>query len=644
MSSKKPENNQEPSFFPKRGLIFAFLMFITVGLLLMLDSPMVTGHKIVTYSELKTHIQAGDVKDVLIQDQVIIATPVDSYTGKTEGKTDEGKADANEAEADFKAWRSSLVKDDESLIPLLEANGVKYDARYSSGCASETAFWFLPLLLLLLLWPWIMRRMSGPDGANPAANFGKTNAKLNLEKVTGVTFSDVAGCDEAKEELGEIVHFLAEPDKYTRLGGKVPKGVLLVGPPGTGKTLLARAVAGEAGVPFFNLSGSDFVEMFVGVGAARVRDLFAQATKHAPCIIFVDELDAIGKSRGNAIQSNEEREQTLNALLVEMDGFDSNTNVIILAATNRPEVLDPALLRAGRFDRQVVVDRPDVKGRLEILKVHARKVKMDPSVSLQTLADQTPGFVGADLANVVNEAALLAARNGKDHVELSDFNEAIERVIGGLEKKTRRLSPKEKNIVAYHESGHAIVTKALEAGERVHKVSIVSRGAAALGYTLQVPIEDRYLMTKRELYARICGLLGGRAAEDIMFDDISTGASNDLQRVTNIARRIVTDYGMSGNLGNVSYSDSTDTYLGQMGASSRQYSEETAVAIDREVRSIIDAMYERTLNILRENRELLVEMSEHLKDVEVLDGEELEALLGRVRVYKHLEGTDGSPA
>lgn len=644
MSSKKPENNQEPSFFPKRGLIFAFLMFITVGLLLMLDSPMVTGHKIVTYSELKTHIQAGDVKDVLIQDQVIIATPVDSYSGKTEGKTDEGKADANEGEADFKAWRSSLVKDDESLIPLLEANGVKYDARYSSGCASETAFWFLPLLLLLLLWPWIMRRMSGPDGANPAANFGKTNAKLNLEKVTGVTFSDVAGCDEAKEELGEIVHFLAEPDKYTRLGGKVPKGVLLVGPPGTGKTLLARAVAGEAGVPFFNLSGSDFVEMFVGVGAARVRDLFAQATKHAPCIIFVDELDAIGKSRGNAIQSNEEREQTLNALLVEMDGFDSNTNVIILAATNRPEVLDPALLRAGRFDRQVVVDRPDVKGRLEILKVHARKVKMDPSVSLQTLADQTPGFVGADLANVVNEAALLAARNGKNHVELSDFNEAIERVIGGLEKKTRRLSPKEKNIVAYHESGHAIVTKALEAGERVHKVSIVSRGAAALGYTLQVPIEDRYLMTKRELYARICGLLGGRAAEDIMFDDISTGASNDLQRVTNIARRIVTDYGMSGNLGNVSYSDSTDTYLGQMGASSRQYSEETAVAIDREVRSIIDAMYERTLNILRENRELLVEMSEHLKDVEVLDGEELEALLGRVRVYKHLEGTDGSPA
>ncbi|QED26394.1 ATP-dependent zinc metalloprotease FtsH [Microvenator marinus] len=644
MSSKKPENNQEPSFFPKRGLIFAFLMFITVGLLLMLDSPMVTGHKIVTYSELKTHIQAGDVKDVLIQDQVIIATPVDSYTEKAEGKTEEEKADAKEGEADFKAWRSSLVKDDESLIPLLEANGVKYDARYSSGCASETAFWFLPLLLLLLLWPWIMRRMSGPDGANPAANFGKTNAKLNLEKVTGVTFSDVAGCDEAKEELGEIVHFLAEPDKYTRLGGKVPKGVLLVGPPGTGKTLLARAVAGEAGVPFFNLSGSDFVEMFVGVGAARVRDLFAQATKHAPCIIFVDELDAIGKSRGNAIQSNEEREQTLNALLVEMDGFDSNTNVIILAATNRPEVLDPALLRAGRFDRQVVVDRPDVKGRLEILKVHARKVKMDPSVSLQTLADQTPGFVGADLANVVNEAALLAARNGKDHVELSDFNEAIERVIGGLEKKTRRLSPKEKNIVAYHESGHAIVTKALEAGERVHKVSIVSRGAAALGYTLQVPIEDRYLMTKRELYARICGLLGGRAAEDIMFDDISTGASNDLQRVTNIARRIVTDYGMSGNLGNVSYSDSTDTYLGQMGASSRQYSEETAVAIDREVRSIIDAMYERTLNILRENRELLVEMSEHLKDVEVLDGEELEALLGRVRVYKHLEGTDGSPA
>lgn len=633
MATKEPKP-PESSPLPKRGLIFIGILFLTLFLVMIMDSPLVTGHRMITYSELKEHIAAGKVEKVLLRDNLVIAVPTEETLA----------ASASEDAGEFKAWRSSFVRNDDTLIPLLEQHAVEYDARYASGCeGGESLIWFAPLLLLLLFWPWIMRRMSGDGGGHPAMNFGKTNAKLNLEKVTGVTFVDVAGCDEAKEELTEIVHFLSEPERYTRLGGKVPKGVLLVGPPGTGKTLLARAVAGEAGVAFFNLSGSDFVEMFVGVGAARVRDLFAQATQHAPAIIFVDELDAIGKTRGNAIQSNEEREQTLNALLVEMDGFDSNTNVIILAATNRPEVLDPALLRPGRFDRQVVVDRPDVKGRLEILKVHVRKVKIDPNIKLETLAEQTPGFVGADLANVVNEGALLAARKGKEFVELADFNEAIERVIGGLEKKSRRLNPKEKNIVAYHESGHAIITRAMEAGEKVHKVSIVSRGAAALGYTLQVPIEDRYLMTKSELEARICGLLGGRAAEEIMFDEVSTGASNDLQRVTNIARRIVVDYGMSGKLGNVSYGDSSDTYLGQMGASSRQYSEETAVAIDREVRAIVDAMYERTLRILRENRDLLIEMSEELKEVEVLEGDHLTGLLSKVHLYTpQLDGTDGS--
>ncbi|MEZ4460132.1 MAG: ATP-dependent zinc metalloprotease FtsH [bacterium] len=489
----------------------------------------------------------------------------------------------------------------------------------------------------------VFRRMNlSGGGANPAMGFGKSNAKLNLEKATGVTFEDVAGCDEAKDELVEIVQFLREPDRYTRLGGKVPKGVLLVGPPGTGKTLLARAVAGEADVPFFNLSGSDFVEMFVGVGAARVRDLFAQAKTHAPCIIFVDELDAIGKSRTNAIQSNEEREQTLNAMLVEMDGFDGNANVIVLAATNRPEVLDPALLRPGRFDRQVVVDRPDVKGRHQILKVHARHVVMSEDLNLEEIAKKTPGFVGADLANICNEAALLAARKGKSSVETADFNEAIERVIAGLEKKSRRLNDKEKDIVAYHESGHAIVSKAIEGSDRVQKVSIVSRGIAALGYTLQVPEEDRYLMTKSELHAKICGLLGGRAAEEIVFQDISTGAANDLQRVTDMARRIVADFGMSDILGNVSYGDG-ENYLGNMGVSSRRFSEKTAETIDDEITKIVFAMYTRTLAILRDNHDLLVEMSERLKDIEVLEGAELEEILARVKPYREM-GFDGSMA
>lgn len=485
------------------------------------------------------------------------------------------------------------------------------------------------ILLLVVAFVMFMRQFQGSNGK--AMTFGKSRAKLLNENQNKITFNDIAGIDEAKEELQEVVEFLRNPKKFTRLGGRIPKGVLLMGSPGTGKTLLARGVAGEAGVPFFSISGSDFVEMFVGVGAARVRDLFKQATEHAPCIIFVDELDAIGKSRSaSQIQSNDEREQTLNALLVEMDGFDSRSGVIILAATNRPEILDPALLRPGRLDRQVLVDRPDVRGREEILKVHCRKIIMSDEVDLKHIASQTPGFVGADLANVANEAALLAARRGKDSVQTDDFQEAIERVIAGLEKKSRRLSEKEKNIVAYHESGHAIVAAAVKHADPVHKVSIVSRGLAALGYTLQVPVEDRYLMTKAELEDRIAILLGGRAAEQLVFGDISTGASNDLQRVTGLARGMVAEYGMSPRIGQVSHQERNNQFLD--GAfSQRSYSEETAVAIDQEVRKIVDALYRITLAILEKNMDLLREMSELIKDKEVLEGEELKQLLARTQ-------------
>lgn len=633
---KKPNTDDEGIINRRRGWIVFALVIAFVVLLQLFNSPLVTGQKPLIYSDLKTKIAAGEVESVTLTDSYAIARP-------TQDALKLLQADAKDGDVKFSSWRTQVVKDDPSLIALLESKGVKYEAQYANGCEGEMVItWLFPLLMLFMLWNFVFRRMNLGGGANPAMGFGKTNAKLNLEKATGVTFADVAGCDEAKDELEEIVHFLREPERFTRLGGKVPKGVLLVGPPGTGKTLLARAVAGEADVPFFNLSGSDFVEMFVGVGAARVRDLFVQAKAHAPCIIFVDELDAIGKSRTNAIQANEEREQTLNALLVEMDGFEGTANVIVLAATNRPEVLDPALLRPGRFDRQVVVDRPDVKGRHHILKVHARRIVMGQEVELETIAKQTPGFVGADLANVVNEAALLAARKGKDAVENADFNEAIERVIAGLEKKSRRLNDKEKNIVAYHETGHAIVAQAIEGTDRVQKVSIVSRGIAALGYTLQIPEEDRYLMTRNELLAKICGLLGGRAAEQIVFEDISTGASNDLQRVTDMARRIVADFGMSDVLGNVSYGDG-EGYLGPMGVSSRKFSEKTAVAIDDEVQKIVAAMYERTLAILRANQDLLVEMSERLKEVEVLEGKELEEILGRVKPYREM-GFDGSMA
>ncbi|MEC9442768.1 MAG: ATP-dependent zinc metalloprotease FtsH [Myxococcota bacterium] len=641
----------EPEATPMRGkLVWGLIFFSVVALIALTLFQRNPTAKVVPYSELKQHISQGHVEKVIIhQDAYIDALPTSDHKKELEATEGEKKTPSI-APLEVDRWRAvRLPEEDNTLVPLLDSQKVAYEFRTGCDEGGMLWLWLLPMVLLFFFYSFMLRRVSGGiEGGpgSPAMDFGKSRAKMYVEEGTGVTFQDVAGCEEAKEELLEVVDFLREPERISRLGGKVPKGVLLVGPPGTGKTLLARAVAGEAGVPFFNLSGSDFVEMFVGVGAARVRDLFKQATEHAPCIIFVDELDAIGKSRaGNQIQTNDEREQTLNALLVEMDGFDARSGVILLAATNRPEILDRALLRPGRFDRQVLVDRPDVRGRTAILNVHARRIVMNDEVDLELVAAQTPGFVGADLANVVNEAALLGARRGKDSVEMDDFQEAIERVIAGLEKKSRRLSEKEKNIVAYHESGHAIVAAAVENADPVHKVSIVSRGMGALGYTLQVPLEDRYLMTRQELLDRIAILLGGRAAEQIIFGDVSTGASNDLQRVTSIARGMVAEYGMSQVIGQVQHtSRSENSFLGDA-LSQRPYSDETALLIDKEVRQMVEEIYAMTLFILETNVDLLHEMSERLKKDEVLDGEPLQAMLDRVLAIdkENVPERDGTP-
>jgi cell division protease FtsH len=471
-------------------------------------------------------------------------------------------------------------------------------------------------------------------GSSGLMQIGKSKAKVFIEQKTGVTFSDVEGIDEAKEELVEVVEFLKNPGKYQRLGGHIPKGVLLLGPPGTGKTLLARAVAGEAGVPFFSISGSDFVEMFVGVGAARVRDLFAQAVKTAPSIIFIDELDALGKARGmNILSSHDEREQTLNQLLAEMDGFDPNQGVIIMAATNRPEILDAALLRPGRFDRQVLVDRPDLKGREKILRLHAKKVTLSSAVDLSVVAAKTPGFVGADLANIVNEAALLAARQGKDAVEMADFDEAIERVIAGLQKKTRVMSPKEKRTVAYHEAGHAIVAEMVPGADPVAKISIIPRGVAALGYTQQLPTEDRYLMTRSELLARIHVLLGGRVAEEMVLGDISTGAQNDLQKATEIARTMVTQFGMSEKVGLVSLQGQrTPLFLPVAMPAAKEYSEQTAELVDSEIKKILSEIHGKVSGILGSRRGALDSLANLLLEKETVERSQLQEILSRRRL------------
>jgi cell division protease FtsH len=563
----------------------------------------------ISYSDFKTAVRADKVQEVVLSDERVrgLYKPV-----------------GNEKPKPFTAVRV----EDAKLPEELEAHGVKYTGEIASRWIGEVLGWVIPLLFIVGLWTFFLRRMGGAEGG--VMSFARSRAKIYADDDVKVSFGDVAGVDEAEEELKEIVEFLKTPRKYTSIGGKIPKGVLLVGPPGTGKTLLARAVAGEAKVPFFSLSGSEFVEMFVGVGAARVRDLFSQAEAKAPCIVFIDELDALGKVRiQTPMGSHEEREQTLNQLLAEMDGFDGRKGIIIMGATNRPEVLDPALLRPGRFDRQVLVDKPDVRGREDILRIHVKTVKIAANVDIRIVAQRTAGFAGADLANLVNEAALLAARKDKTSVDMKDFDDAIDRIIAGLEKK-RVMSDKERRIVAYHESGHAIVASILPGLDPVHKISIVARGFGALGYTMQLPLEDRYLMTRQDLLGQLAVLLGGRSAEEIAFGEVSTGAQNDLQRATDIARSMVTEFGMSEALGAVNYdghrgSKFLDTpFMNDRG----NHSEDTAQKIDAEVKRILTEAHEDARRVLRERRDILDQLSERLLEKEVIEGDELRALLG----------------
>ncbi len=538
-----------------------------------------------------------------------------------------------------KRFATTRVQTD--LSDELDRHGVKYSGRIESNFLPTLLSWVVPVLLFAGVWVFLMRRAAGKMGGGAGLmTIGKSKAKVLVEQSTGVTFEDVAGVDEAKQELQEVVSFLKDPKRYGRLGARMPKGVLLVGPPGTGKTLLARAVAGEAGVPFFSISGSEFVEMFVGVGAARVRDLFEQARGKAPAIIFIDELDALGRARGAAqvMGGHDEKEQTLNQLLVEMDGFDSSSGLVILAATNRPEVLDPALLRAGRFDRQVLVDRPDKQGRIAILNVYLPKVKVAADVDPEKVAALTPGFTGADLANLVNEATLVATRRGAEEVSLSDFNAAIERIVAGLEKKNRLLSPREREIVAFHEMGHALVAAADPLCDPVHKISIIPRGIGALGYTIQRPTEDRYLMTREELEGKLAVLMGGRAAEHVIFGHYSTGAADDLAKATGIARSMAARFAMVPALGSVSYEQEQGPGFLGLGATRRDYSEQTARELDEAVRRIVDGAFDRARAVLATHREVLEQGARTLLERETLDEKDLEPFFGRVRGGARPEG------
>jgi cell division protease FtsH len=522
------------------------------------------------------------------------------------------------------------VRVDPEISKLLEDYNVEFKGQVESTFMRDLLSWVLPVFLFVGVWYFVIKRMQGQQPG--FMSLGKNKAKIYMEDEVGVKFEDAAGVDEAKQELEEIIEFLSEPKKFTVLGGKMPRGILLVGPPGTGKTLLAKAVAGESGVPFFSMSGSEFVEMFVGLGAARVRDLFTQAKEKAPCIIFIDELDALGKARGmGGIGGHDEREQTLNQLLVEMDGFDPQVGVIMMAATNRPEILDPALLRPGRFDRQVLVDRPDKIGREAILKVHLKNVQAAEDLDVEKLASMTPGMVGADLANLVNEAALLAVRRGKQRVGLSEFEEAVERLVAGLEKKNRLINPHEKKIVAYHELGHAIVAMSLPGTDPVQKITIIPRGIAALGYTMQVPTEDRFLMRRTELLNKIASLLGGRAAEELVFGDVSTGAHNDLSKASDIARSMVTQYGMSAAVGQVYHAvHRQPQFLNSPFPEAREYSQATAELIDTEVRKIITAQYQTACAILKEKRLILEAGARQLLENETIAGDELRALAEQI--------------
>jgi len=609
MTQKSPSPNkrnlQRQIWYSAGYFIITFLILLAVNLWLVLPSRPQSA----PYSQFLNAIESQTVTQAVIGETRVIWTV---------GEGEEAQL--------FEANRVPGVNEAQ-LIEQLHAAGAEFTGAPPNPFLSNLLSWLLPVLLLLAFWRWSITRL---PGATQALSFGRSRAKIWDESRDKVTFEQVAGVDEAVDELREVVEYLKTPQKYAHVGAHIPKGVLLVGPPGTGKTLLAKATAGEAGVPFFSLSGADFIEMFVGVGAARVRDLFNQAREKAPCIVFIDEIDTIGKARAGAKSpvSNEEREQTLNQLLVEMDGFDSSMGVILMAATNRPDVLDRALLRPGRFDRQITVDKPDLKGRQAILKVHTRTVKLAPEVDLRVVAARTPGFAGAELANLVNEAALLAVRRGRQEITMADLDEAIDRVMAGLERKSRALNDREREIVAHHEMGHALTGVLLPHADPVHKVSIVPRGTAALGVTIQTPLEDRFLLTEAELNDRMTVILGGRAAEEIIYGRVSTGPADDLQRVSNLARRMVTQFGMNRKLGPVALEEPEHGYLGEMpGFANRPYSEETARQIDKEVQYIVTATYERAKTLLRRHETLLRELSQELLNKEVLSGKELTALL-----------------
>ena len=568
----------------------------------------------IPYSQFEQDLKANQIKDIAVANNVIQGT---YKTPRPDKRT-----------------RFVTTRVDPELAKELSQYDVEYSGIIENTFFRDILSFVAPALVFFAIWFFLARRMAGQGGLGGGfLAIGKSKAKVYVETDTKVTFADVAGVDEAKEELQEVVGFLKDPKRYTRLGGHIPKGVMLVGPPGTGKTLLARAVAGEAGVPFFSINGSEFVEMFVGVGAARVRDLFEQARKRAPAIIFIDELDALGRARGAyGVGGHDEKEQTLNQLLVEMDGFDPSEGLILLAATNRPEILDPALLRAGRFDRQILVDRPDKLGRVQILKVHVRKVRLAPDADLEQVAALTPGFTGADLANLVNEATLVATRRGADAVALADFTAAVERIVAGLEKKSRILNLKEREIVAHHEMGHALVALALPGSDPVHKISIIPRGIGALGYTIQRPTEDRFLMTRDELENKMAVLLGGRAAEQVVYGRLSTGAADDLAKVTDIARSMVMRYGMEEKLGNLSYQDEPAVFLPMpAGPPARRYSEETAREIDRAVRAISETAFARAMGVLTAHRAVLEDGARQLLQKETLSEVEIAGIAAALK-------------
>lgn len=596
--------------------IIAFLVVILIQDIIATTSDTAS----ISYSQFEQYLEDGDIQSVAVgRDRItgVFQTPVDGRNQFVTNIVDPailnriGEADVEITGVPQNTWIATLLS------------------------------WVVPALVFFAVWMFVFRKFAEKQGFGGFMQVGRSKAKVYMEKETGVTFEDVAGVDEAKQELEEVVEFLRNPDDYSKLGARLPKGILLVGPPGTGKTLLARAVAGQAGVTFLSISGSEFVEMFVGVGAARVRDLFEQARQNAPAIIFIDELDALGRARGagNVTGGNDEREQTLNQLLTELDGFDPSSGIVLLAATNRPEILDPALLRAGRFDRQVLVDRPDKKGRIAILNVHMKKVTLDRDVDAEKVAALTPGFSGADLANLVNEAALLATRRRASAVSMVDFNNAVERIVAGLEKKNRVLNPREREIVAHHEMGHALMAMALPGVDPVHKVSIIPRGIGALGYTIQRPTEDRFLMTREELENKIAVLLGGRAAEKIIYGHLSTGAADDLVKATDIARAMVARYGMEPELGHVSYDTDRSGFLGTGDQSSwlnRRYSEATAERMDAAVKELIDKIFERTVKLLEDNLDLLESTAKDLLERETLNEPDLQAIAEKVKGAEQL--------